>query len=75
LAKSEILVRDNGKKRGKSMNVGDLVYVSDDHAMNGNNWRTGQTGFVVDVADFGSRIRVMIAGKTVWFFHFHLREL
>ena len=57
------------------MKVGDLVYVSDNHSMNGNNWRIGQAGFVVDVADYGSRIRVMIAGKTAWFFHFHLRKL
>ena len=39
------------------------------------DWRIGQTGFVVETADFDSRIRVMIAGKTVWFFHFHLRKL
>ena len=57
------------------MKVGDLVYVVDDHSVNGNNWKTGQTGFVVDVADFKSRIRVMIAGKTAWFFSFHLRKL
>ena len=57
------------------MKPGDLVYVSDNHSMNGNNWRIGQTGFVIDVADYGSRIRVMIAGKTAWFFHFHLRKL
>ena len=57
------------------MQVGDLVKVNSNHSMDGNKWWKGQPGFVVDVADWGSRIRVMIGGKTVWFFHFHLREL
>ena len=57
------------------MKQGDLVEIAHNHSMNGNHWRIGQTGFVVDVADYGSRIRVMIAGKTAWFFHFHLRKL
>ena len=57
------------------MKTGDLVYVADNHSMDGNKWRIGQPGFVVQTADFDSRIRVMIAGKTVWFFHFHLRKL
>lgn len=57
------------------MKPGDLVEIAHNHSMNGNHWRIGQTGFVVDVADWGSRIRVMIAGKTAWFFHFHLRKL
>jgi len=54
---------------------GDLVKVADNHSMNGNNWWIGQPGFVVETANFESRIRVMIAGKTVWFFHYHLRKL
>ena len=57
------------------MKQGDLVYVSSDHSINGNDWREGQLGFVVKTANFESRIRVMIAGKTVWFFHYHLRKL
>ena len=57
------------------MKPGDLVYIADNHSVNGNSWRIGQPGFVVQTADFDSRIRVMIAGKTVWFFHFHLRKL
>ena len=57
------------------MKKGDLVYVAYNHSMDGNKWKKGQAGFVVDVADYGSRIRVMIAGKTSWFFHYHLREL
>ena len=57
------------------MNVGDLVEIADNHTMNGNKWWIGQPGFVVATADFDSRIRVMIAGKTVWFFHYHLRKL
>jgi hypothetical protein len=57
------------------MKQGDLVQVADNHSMNGNKWRIGQPGFIVETADFDSRIRVMIAGKTVWFFHFHLRKL
>ena len=57
------------------MQKGDLVEVADNHSMNGNKWYVGQPGFVVETADFDSRIRVMIAGKTVWFFHFHLRKL
>lgn len=57
------------------MQVGDLVEIADNHSMNGNKWWIGQPGFVVQTADFDSRIRVMIAGKTVWFFHFHLRKL
>ena len=57
------------------MKQGDLVEITDNHNMNGNKWWIGQPGFVVETADFGSRIRVMIAGKTVWFFHYHLRKL
>ena len=57
------------------MQKGDLVEVADNHSMNGNKWYIGQPGFVVETADFDSRIRVMIVGKTVWFFHFHLRKL
>ena len=57
------------------MKIGDLVKISDNHSMNGNKWWIGQPGFVVDVADYGARIRVMIAGKTVWFFHYHLSKL
>ena len=57
------------------MKQGDLVEITDNHYMNGNKWWIGQPGFVISVADFGSRIRVMIAGKTVWFFHYHLRKL
>ena len=57
------------------MKPGDLVEITDNHYMNGNKWWIGQPGFVIGVADFGSRIRVMIAGKTVWFFHYHLRKL
>ena len=57
------------------MKQGDLVEITDNHYMNGDKWRIGQPGFVISVADFGSRIRVMIAGKTAWFFHYHLRKL
>ena len=57
------------------MQKGDLVKVVDNHSINGNKWHIGQPGFVVETANFDSRIRVMIAGKTVWFFHFHLRKL
>ena len=57
------------------MNVGDLIQVGDRHMTGGQIYKQGQIGFVVDTGDFGSRIRVMIAGKTVWFFHFHLRKL
>mgnify|MGYP001460788765 FL=1 len=57
------------------MQKGDLVKVADNHSINGNKWHIGQPGFVVETANFDSRIRVMIAGKTVWFFHFHLRKL
>ena len=57
------------------MKAGDLVRVNSNHSMDGNKWWKGQPGFVVEVADYGSRIRVMIAGKTAWFFHYHLRKL
>ena len=57
------------------MKKGDLVQVADNHSMSGNKWWIGQPGFVVETADFGSRIRVMIGGKIVWFFHYHLRKL
>ena len=57
------------------MKPGDLVEVADNHSMNGNKWWIGQPGFVIETANFESRIRVMIAGKTVWFFHYRLRKL
>ena len=57
------------------MNVGDLIQVGDRHMTAGQIYEQGQIGFIVEIADFDSRMRVMIAGKTVWFFHFHLRKL
>ena len=57
------------------MKAGDLVRVNSNHTMDGNKWWKGQPGFIVEVADYGSRIRVMIAGKTAWFFYYHLRKL
>ena len=57
------------------MQKGDLVQIGDRHMTNGQLYLKGQPGFVVETGDFESRIRVMIGGKTVWFFHFHLRKL
>lgn len=57
------------------MRPGDLVQIGDRHMTGGLIYEQGQLGFVVGTADFNSRIRVMIAGKTVWFFYFHLRKL
>ena len=54
---------------------GDLVKVAYNHSWNGNRWWIGQLGFVVATSDYGARIRVMIAGKTVWFLHYHLRKI
>jgi len=57
------------------MKQGDLVQIGDRHMTGGQIYLQGQPGFIVETADFDSRIRVMIGGKTVWFFHFHLRKL
>ena len=57
------------------MKQGDLIQIGDRHMTAGQIYEQGQIGFIVETADFDSRIRVMIAGKTVWFFHFHLRKL
>lgn len=57
------------------MKIGDLVQIGDRHMTAGQLYLKGQPGFIVDIADFESRIRVMIGGKTAWFFHFHLRKL
>ena len=57
------------------MKIGDLIQIGDRHMTGGQIYEKGQIGFIVGTGDFDSRIRVMIAGKTVWFFHFHLRKL
>lgn len=57
------------------MKAGDIVEVINDLYHNGQKYRIGQPGFVVETADFNSRIRIMIAGKTAWFFHFQLRKI
>ena len=57
------------------MKIGDLVQIGDNHSTNGQLYKQGQIGFIVGIADFNSRIRLMIAGKTAWFFHFHVRKL
>ena len=57
------------------MKPGDLVQIGDRHITGGQLYQKGQPGFIVETGNFGSRIRVMIGGKTVWFFHFHLRKL
>ena len=57
------------------MKPGDLVQIGDRHMTGGQLYQKGQPGFIVETGNFGSRIRVMIGGKTVWFFHFHLRKL
>ena len=57
------------------MKAGDIVEVVDELYHNGQKYWIGQPGFVVETADFNSRIRIMIAGKTLWFFHFHLRKI
>ena len=57
------------------MKAGDLVQIGDRHMTNGKLYLKGQIGFIVETADFESRIRLMIGGETVWFFHFHIRKL
>ena len=57
------------------MQIGDLVQIGDRHMTGGQLYQKGQPGFIVATADFDSRIRVMIGGKIVWFFHFHIRKL
>ena len=57
------------------MQKGDLIQIGDRHMTRGQLYLKGQPGFIVETADNCSRIRVMIRGKIVWFFHFHLRKL
>ena len=57
------------------MKAGDIVEVVDNHIANGQKYWIGQPGFVIETACSNSRIRIMIAGKTAWFFHFYLRKI